>query len=86
MNLNNLGSKLHALERHGDGVQAIEEAVQILSPFFLRLPLAFGAWMATMVGNYLKSVEAADQTPNEALLNPIQEVLNSLDQEQPSKA
>ena len=86
LSLNNLGNRLNVLGRREDAVQAVEEAVRILSPFFLRLPLAFATWMATIVQHYLRLVEVAGQNPSKELLNPIQEVLNRLAQEQPSKA
>ena len=61
-----------------EAFQAIEEAVRIYSDFFLRLPAAFAPWMAMRIQDYLRRAEAAGVEPDEALLEPILEVLESL--------
>ncbi|MEA2599153.1 MAG: hypothetical protein QOF89_145 [Acidobacteriota bacterium] len=75
--LNNLGNRLSELGRE-EAFSATEEAVQALSPYFLGFPAAFAAWMTIMVRNYLKYAEASGAEPDQPLLAPIREVLESM--------
>jgi len=65
MSLNNLGNWLSDLGRREEAFAAAQEAVQILSPYFLRFPAAFAAWMTIMVRNYLKYSEAVSADPDQ---------------------
>ncbi|HBL31285.1 MAG TPA: hypothetical protein DD490_31035, partial [Acidobacteria bacterium] len=58
-----------------EALQAAEEAVRTLSPFYLRHPAAFNSWMQIMVGNYRKRAEELGRKPDEELLQPIVERL-----------
>jgi hypothetical protein len=76
--LNNLATFLSNLGQREAALAAAQEAVAILSPFFLALPSAFAQWMATMVGNYLKYAEQSQREPDAALLVPISEKFEAL--------
>ena len=81
MSLNNLGYMLSALGRWEEALAAYEEAVRILVPFFFHLPAAFAPWMRTMARNYVDACRALGQEPDEALLEPVQEALASMTEE-----
>lgn len=76
--LNNLATFLSNLGQWEAALGAAQEAVTILSPFFLALPPAFAQWMLTMVRNYLNYAEQVPREPDSALLVPIIEKLNAL--------
>lgn len=76
--LNNLASFLSAVGQREAALAAAQEAVAVLSPFFLALPPAFAQSMLTMVRNYLRHAEQLQREPDAALLIPIIEKLNAL--------
>jgi len=66
-----LATFLSAVGRRTDALAPAKEAVDTLAPYFLALPDAFAAWMATMVQNYLTHSEDVGQEPDMELLAPI---------------
>jgi tetratricopeptide (TPR) repeat protein len=69
------------LGQHERAKEAIEEALRKLSPFFLRLPEAFGPLMEPLVGDYLRSVKACGERPDMDLLEPVLTELEKLGRE-----
>ena len=72
------------LEANGNLPAAIErdqQAISALSPFFLALPPAFAALMRAMVQDYLRRSESSGSEPDAALLAPIVEIFQRLQQE-----
>jgi tetratricopeptide (TPR) repeat protein len=74
----NLSRDLSKMGQAVEAFQTIEEAVRIYSPFFLCLPAAFAPWMVIMAQAYLLCAEEAGLEPDQQLLAPIREVLESL--------
>jgi len=69
--LNNLGSDLSALGRHEEALAALRVAVEALKEHFLRYPRAYGAWMRTMLANYLRKADELGHGPERELLCPL---------------
>ncbi|MCP5366380.1 MAG: tetratricopeptide repeat protein [Hyphomicrobiales bacterium] len=76
--LNNLANFLSTLGRREEALAAAREAVETLSPYFLAIPLAYAQWMMTMGRNYLERCKESNTEPDETLLGPIAEALQSL--------
>jgi hypothetical protein len=76
--LNNLATFLSNLGQREAALAAAQEAVTLLSPFFLALPSAFAPRMLMAVRNYLNYAEQLQREPDAALLVPIIEKLNAL--------
>jgi tetratricopeptide (TPR) repeat protein len=77
--LNNLGLHLSELGRREDALAAAQEAVAALAPFFLKLPAAYGQWMAVMARQYIECSESLGVEPDAALLAPIVEAVQKLE-------
>ncbi|MBF0161900.1 MAG: tetratricopeptide repeat protein [Magnetococcales bacterium] len=71
MSLNNLADCLSELGRREEALQQAQEAVAMLGPYFLRYPMGYGAWMATMIRNYLSLCEKNQCEPDRATLTPF---------------
>ncbi|MER3400599.1 MAG: hypothetical protein C4313_05625, partial [Thermoflexus sp.] len=68
--LGTMGTVLRGMERHGEAADAFAEGVRVLTPFFRRLPEAFGELMIDLRNNYLEACRAAGREPDAALLGP----------------
>jgi len=69
---------LRDLGRREDALDAAKEAVRTLAPRFLALPEAFAPWMMTMARNYVKRCQETGSEPDAELLEPIQQVLQQM--------
>ena len=67
------GAKIAALD-------SITEAIRILAPVFLRLPQAVARWMKMYLERYHQLCTDLEQEPDMALIGPIVEVLQELQQ------
>ena len=76
MSLSVLGDTLEALGRVADAVAMDEEAVRLLSPYFLRQRAAFAAAMLAYARDYIRRCQLAGREPDEILLTPIAEALS----------
>jgi tetratricopeptide (TPR) repeat protein len=75
MSLNSLGYCLSEVKRSQEALEAYEEAVRGLAPFFLQLPAAFADRMSYMARDYSDACQAAGREPDWELLGPVVEVL-----------
>jgi hypothetical protein len=55
-----------------------EEALVLLSPYFIDSPAAFAGWMQMVEGVYLRACERLSRKPAEALLAPLAPAFASL--------
>ena len=69
--LSELGQREAALE-------AAQEAIQSLCPYFLQRPQAFAAWMQIMCQVYIRAAETAGLELDQNLLGPIVEVFETM--------
>jgi len=63
--------------RPEDALEAVEEALRHLTPFYLRYPDAFGDWMRVIVRSYTAWTTGAGQEPDSDLLQPILRILEA---------
>jgi tetratricopeptide (TPR) repeat protein len=83
-----LGAKsqcLRALERYEDDLADLAEAIRVLTPYFCALPVAHRRLMGALVGDYVAAAEALDRHRDMALLAPVLEVFERLEQEAPEE-
>ena len=63
-----------------DPLDSITEAIRILAPVFLRLPQAVAQWMSMHLQRYHQLCTELEQDPDMALIGPVVEVLQELQQ------
>ena len=76
--LNNYANRLSDLGDRQGALGAAQEAVRTLAPLFAALPDAYAQNMAVMAQNYIKRCEEAETQIDEALLGPIAQTLQAL--------
>lgn len=79
VSLHNQANVLRTLKQDEQAHDAALEAVRILAPRFLVLPQAFGQWVRTFAGNYVKISQQLNREPDMDLLTPIVKALQELD-------
>jgi hypothetical protein len=64
----------------------LAEAINLLTPFFSRLPQAHAPLMQSISAIYLRAAESAQVAPDIAVLGPVLEVFESLNPSQPPES
>jgi hypothetical protein len=72
--LNNFSKRLSDLGRREEALLAIEEAVEILHPFFDRHPKAYAEWAEAMLDNLRQCSAEVDREPDAGLVGGLEEV------------
>jgi hypothetical protein len=80
VSLNTLAHLLHTSGKNEEAFAAVDEAIHILAPFFVRLPAAYAAWMVSMARNYTECCNAYGSPPDIELLETIESVFTRMDQ------
>ncbi len=76
--LNNLGLRLRDLGLLEEALDATQEAVKSLATIFVRHPVAFAPWMRTMLRNYLRRADEANQQPDADLVRLIDDAFEAM--------
>ena len=76
--LNNYALTLSELGDPQGALGAAQEAMRTLAPLFAALPDAYAQNMAVMAQNYIKRCEEAETQIDQALLGPIAQTLQAL--------
>jgi hypothetical protein len=76
MSLSVLGDVLEVLDRIPEAIPNDEEALRVLTPYFLRRPAAFAGAIASYARDYIRRCELASRDPDVVLLGPIAEKLS----------
>jgi tetratricopeptide (TPR) repeat protein len=76
--LGNLGNILTEFGQFDEALAARREAVATLAPYFLRWPARHARWMRVLARQYLESCEKLGVEPDVALLTPIVEAVQKL--------
>ncbi|MCS7290646.1 MAG: hypothetical protein NZ699_16110 [Roseiflexus sp.] len=74
MSLNLLGDRLAAMDRPEEALNAYEEALRTLLPFFLALPEAFAERIDDMVRGYVNACQALGREPDAGLMEQARAV------------
>ena len=75
-----MASFLSDLGHREQALDAAQEACALLTPYFVRIPRAYKAWMMTIASTYVRSCEALSVEPDMSLLLPIIAVLKDEDE------
>jgi len=81
MSLGALGHIYRVDDKEGEARNSFERGVRILSPYFLRLPAGCAGLMAGLCRDYLGSCEATETEEDTALLDPIEEMFERMQEE-----
>jgi tetratricopeptide (TPR) repeat protein len=75
-------SNITAEDRPGEALEALAQAIRLLTPLFSKLPLAHGRLMQNIYDQYLRAAEAANVAPDMTLLAPVIPILEKLNSSQ----
>ena len=75
MSLGTYGSILKMSDQNELAMEAFSEGVELLNPYFARMPAAFYDLLSLLVRAYLAAAEEAEKPAEEALLGPLAEFL-----------
>jgi tetratricopeptide (TPR) repeat protein len=64
-------------DRPGEALAALEEALRLLTPFFLKVPMAHVSPIEAISGAYLRAAEAANIPPDTTLLDSVIPIVKS---------
>ena len=81
MSLGALGQTYRADNQEGEARKSFKRGVRLLSPFFLRFPAGFAGLMAGLFQDYIGSCEATETEADAALLGPIMEKFERMQEE-----
>lgn len=82
MSLSVLGDRMEENERLSEAVEADHESIRVLAPHFLSHPRAFARAMIAYLRDYVRRSEAAGVEMDAALVGPLIEKLNLMNEEQ----
>jgi len=68
------GSILGSLDRHAEAARAFGEGLELIAPFYLKMPQAFGRLARFLLQGYLQACQGAGQEPDEELMVNFKEM------------
>ena len=80
MSCETLGMVNVDMERHDDAAASFCKGIRVLLPLFQQMPKVFEELMAKLRGDYIQTIEQAQQQPDMAVLAAVLEVLEKLKQ------
>jgi hypothetical protein len=74
-----------SMGRHAEAVSSFAQGIRVLTPLFRQMPQAFAELMMKLFGVYVQSAKQSGQQPDMALLTPVLEVFEKLQNQQPKE-